>query len=265
VASLLLNGIDLHFEERGAGRAVLLLHETASSGRVWDQLLAALGGEVRALAPDRRGWGATGAPQGYVATTIEEQAEDAAALLRALAVEEALICGAGLGAVIALDLLLRHPRLAGGAVLVEPPLLALLPEATEEISADRAAIESAMRDGGPRGVLDLYLAGGLRALGPGADRLPDAATGSAREHPLSLFAELAAVPAWRFRGNELLSLAKPSRIVVSSSTPSLLRRAGQELADRLGGSPLRSLETQGLPHVDAAAELAAAIRALLSE
>ena len=49
------------------------------------------------IAYDRRGWGASGAPQGYRATTVEEQAEDAAGVLEALALESAVVCGAGIG------------------------------------------------------------------------------------------------------------------------------------------------------------------------
>ena len=85
--------------------------------------------------------GAAGAdrarPTGYRRTTVEEQSEDAAALIESAAEAPAVVCGAGLGAVIALDLLLRRPELVSGAVLIEPPLLALVPAATEALSEDR--------------------------------------------------------------------------------------------------------------------------------
>ncbi len=243
---------------------MLCLHETAAGAEVWRPLAGALAGRARVVAYDRRGWGGSGAPEGYRATTVEEQAEDAAGVMEALAIESAVLCGAGLGAVAALDLICRRADLVAGAILIEPPLLAFLPEATEGLSADRAAIEEAVRDGGLSAAMDLYLRGGLSHLGPGAARLPAAAAGGAAARPVSLFAELAAVPGWAIRTPELLRAEVPSRIVIGAATPPLLRSAAEELAARLGGAELLRIGGGGLPHVDAAAELSAAVEALLS-
>jgi pimeloyl-ACP methyl ester carboxylesterase len=261
--SLLVGGIELTWWERGDGPDVLCLHETAASSEIWLPLAEQLGAEARVLAIDRRGWGSSGAPEQYSATTIEEQAEDAAALLEELGSRPTLACGAGLGAVAALDLLLRRPDLVRAAVLVEPPLLAYVPEATEGLSADRESIAEAVAHGGPAAALDLYLAGGLPFAGPGAERIPEQVAASTRERPLSLFAELAAVPAWTLRSAEMLALEAPSRIVLGSTTPRHLRVAAEQLAAHLGGSEIVRLGGEGLPHVGAAAELAGVIRALL--
>ena len=80
--------------------------------------------EFRAIAYDRRGWGGSSEPDDYRRTTIEEQSEDAAALIEAIADDPAVVCGAGLGAVIALDLLLRRSELVSAAVLIEPHAVA---------------------------------------------------------------------------------------------------------------------------------------------
>ncbi len=78
-------GVALHYDERGDGRPLLVVHGMASDAAAWapalDELAAA---GARAIAYDRRGYGASGAPQPYAATTIQEQAEDAAALMTAL-------------------------------------------------------------------------------------------------------------------------------------------------------------------------------------
>ena len=166
------HGVDLAHWERGSGPAVLYLHETGTGAEIWRPLAEAIGDEARSISYDRRGWGRSEVPAAYARTTVEEQSEDAAALLDVLGADRALLCGSGLGAVAALDLLLRHPALVAGAVLIEPPLLAFVREATEGLSADRAAIEEALRDGGPGAALDLYLTGGLPFLGPGAERIP---------------------------------------------------------------------------------------------
>jgi pimeloyl-ACP methyl ester carboxylesterase len=231
---------------------------------VWRPLAEALDDDARTIAPDRRGWGSSGAPQQYSATTIEEQAEDAVALCEHLDAVPAVVCGAGLGAVVALDLVVRRAGLARAVVLIEPPLLAFVPEATEGLSADRQAIETAVAAGGPDAAFDLYLRGSLPYAGAGAGRIPDPIGAAARRRPLSLFAELAAVPGWSLRFSELPGVQAPSRVVVSASTPPQLRRAAEELAARLGGAELLRLGGEGLPHIGAAPELADAVRALLS-
>jgi pimeloyl-ACP methyl ester carboxylesterase len=261
---LLVNGVELSWRESGAGAALLCLHETAATAAIWDPLAEAIGGDVRTIALDRRGWGASGAPEQYSATTVEEQAADAAALLEGIDVGEAIICGAGLGAVTALELLMRRRDLARAAILIEPPLLAFLPQATEGLAADRETIAEAVRQGGPQAAMDLYLTGGLPHLGPGAGRIPAPVGAVASERPLSLFAELGAVPTWSLRTPEMAALRVPSRIVVGASAPPLLDAVSEELATRLGGSELVRLGATGLPHVSAAPELAAVVRELLS-
>ncbi len=246
----------------GDGPPALCIHESASSSLVWEPLARELWGRARIVAYDRRGWGESGAPEGYRETTVAEHAEDATELLGALGLEEALVCGAGFGAVVALDLMLRDDSSVAAGVLIEPPLISLLPEMPEGLSEDRQLIAAAVAEGGPAAAADLYAAGGLAHLGPGASRLPAEVAASAGSRPVSLFAELAAVAAWELRGMEMLSLTTPSWIVVGDSTPPVLRRAADHLAARLGGSALLDLAGEGLPHVTAAAGLAAAIGSL---
>jgi pimeloyl-ACP methyl ester carboxylesterase len=254
---------DLHRWEAGRGAPVLCIHETATAGDVWRGLAAALDDRVRVIAYDRCGWGRSEAPATYLRTTVGEQAADAARVLAASEVGEALVCGAGIGAVVALDLLLRRPEVALGAVLVEPPLLALVPEATETLSSDAAAMRHAVASGGPRVGLDLYVSGTLAAIGAGADRLPEDQLAGALERPLSLFAELAAVPGWPLPLGELRFARAPSRIVVSDATPALIRRAADRLAARLAGAQLRELPGAGPAHVDQAQSLAQVVLELV--
>lgn len=247
----------------GDGPPILCLHETASSASVWEPLARELDNWARPIAYDRRGWGASAAPQGYRGTTVAEHAEDGAGVLAALGVEEAIACGAGFGSIAVLELMMRPGSPISAGVLIEPPLLSLLPESTEGLSADREAISAALESGGQGAAVELYLSGALPYLGPGSGRIPCSATQGATAHPLSLFAELAAVPAWALRGREMLAQSIPSRVVVGASTPPILRLAAEELAARLGGAEMARLGGEGLPHVSAVAGLAERIRSLL--
>ena len=260
MARELVNGVELAVRQSGDGRPALCIHETAAAGRIWDDFAEAAAG-LRVISYDRRGWGGSEAPEGYRRTTVAEQAEDAAVLVERLAKAPALICGAGLGAVAALDLALRRPDLCAEAVLIEPPLLAFSADATEGLSADRAAIEAAVRDGGVAAAIELYVAGGLPYLGAGAGRLPREIAEEGRDRPLSLFAELAAVAEWEIRSSALLECEVPVRIVVGATTPPVLRQAAEELDARLGLARAMRLGGDGLPHVSAAPELARALAA----
>jgi pimeloyl-ACP methyl ester carboxylesterase len=180
---------------------------------------------------------------------VEEQAEDAGRLLRELA-QPAVVCGAGLGAVVGVDLMIRRPELVRAAVLIEPPLLAFVEEATEGLSQDGGAMREAVHAGGPAAGVELYLSGGLPALGSGAGRLPRELTAPAREAPLSLFAELAAVASWPLPLAAMSRNSVPVRIAISSASPHLLRRAADELAGRLAHAEPCERPGRGPVHVE---------------
>jgi pimeloyl-ACP methyl ester carboxylesterase len=246
--------LELHRWETGSGTPIVCLHESGTTGEVWRPLAEAIGGRARTIASDRRGWGRSPAPEPYTATTVEEHSEDAARLIEAVGAAPAVLCGAGFGAVVALDLLVRRPELARGAVTIEPPLLAFLAEATEALSEDVGALRERISAAGPGAGVELYLSGRLRALGSGAERLPDGFRAAA-ERPFSLFAELGAVPAWRLPLTELARLPRPAALILASSTPELVRRAGLELVARSPQVELRELDSPGLPQLDAAGPL----------
>lgn len=249
-------GIEIAWSEAGDGPPVLLIHETAATGEIWELLAQALAERARAIAYDRRGWGRSSVPDGYRRTTVEEHSEDAAWLLESVTGAPAAVCGAGVGAVIALDLLLRRPALVSVGLLIEPPLLQLLPIATEALSADGRRLESATGSG--EDVIELYLSGALPALGPGVARLPERLAAESRERPASVLAELGIVSAWRTPLTRLASAQRPSAIVTSGSTPTLVRDASRALANRLAESTARQVDSgDAAPHLGAAAEIAA--------
>jgi pimeloyl-ACP methyl ester carboxylesterase len=249
-------GVELAWSERGEGRPVLLVHETAADGSVWDAAGDAFAKRARAITYDRRGWGRSSAPEGYRRTTVEEQSEDAVALLESAEAAPAVLVGAGVGAMIALDLLLRRPDLLTAAVLVEPPVLQLLPSATEALSHDRRRLETAAASG--EDVIELYLSGGLPALGGGVSRLPKELVAAARERPASVIAELGISAGWRAPLPSLATAELPSAIVTSSSTPPLLGDAAAALASRLAGTATSQVESGAAsPHVGASKEVAA--------
>jgi pimeloyl-ACP methyl ester carboxylesterase len=135
-------GVALDVTERGSGPATVLVHGMGGTDWPLDELPG------RVIAYDRRGYGASEAPEPYERTTVHEQTEDLAHLIRRLDAAPALVVGADFGALVVLDLLLRHREAARAAVLVDPPAYMFVPEATEALSEQRAALEDELRAGG---------------------------------------------------------------------------------------------------------------------
>jgi pimeloyl-ACP methyl ester carboxylesterase len=181
-------------------------------------LRAALPGRV--IAHDRRGYGGSGAPEPYAATTVQEQGEDAAALLEALGVSRARVVGLGFGALITLDLLVRRPQLVSAAVLSNAPLYAFVPAANEDLAAQRSMLEDALREGGPREAI-------ARWLGPQAG--PEALE-LAQASPRGFFADYAGVATWTPSRRELRAIAAPVVFVTREGDPHLAAAADEAAA-----------------------------------
>src|SRR3954451_12216604 len=139
-------GVALAYETTGSGTPVLLVHDIASDRHGLPMMPSHP--PVRVIRYDRRGYGESGAPEPYIGTTVMEQAEDAAALLGALEVSGAVVAGLGFGALIALDLALRHGELVRAVVAADPPLYAFVPEANEELAEQRRVLQDSMSTGG---------------------------------------------------------------------------------------------------------------------
>jgi len=108
-----LNGFSLHYEDAGAGTPLLLLHGFPLSAAIWSEQTTALAGKFRVIAPDLRGFGGSGIPDG--ACTMDLYADDMIALLDQLRIERAAVCGMSMGGYVLLNLLERYPERVSAA------------------------------------------------------------------------------------------------------------------------------------------------------
>jgi 3-oxoadipate enol-lactonase len=207
-------GVALVYDEHGSGAATVVVHGMGA-------FAATEGLEGRVIAYDRRGYGESEAPEPYTRTTVSEQAEDLAAVVAHLDAAPALLVGHDLGALVVLDVLLRHGHLARGAVLVDPPAYMFVAEATEALSAERAALEDAIRSGGPQGGMAWWLAQRGRH---GRDSVRDA---------IAFFADYGALATLTLSHGGLLSIRVPVAVVTSAGARDHDDAAAEALLDAL--------------------------------
>ncbi|MDX2194022.1 MAG: alpha/beta fold hydrolase [Gemmatimonadales bacterium] len=121
-----VNGVRLAVAERGVGLPVLFIHGFPLDHTIWAHQVETLDG-FRRIAPDLRGFGGSDAPDlGYGMATY---ADDLAALLDALHVDAAVLCGVSMGGYIAFEFARRHRQRVKGLVLMDTRAEADTPEA----------------------------------------------------------------------------------------------------------------------------------------
>jgi len=92
-----LNGIDIEYQDGGAGAPVLLSHGYSATGRMWDGQREALGGRYRVVSWDMRGHGSTSSPDDPAQYSHDLTVADMRALLGHLGIGRAVIGGLSLG------------------------------------------------------------------------------------------------------------------------------------------------------------------------
>ena len=123
-----VNGVRLYYEERGSGTPILGIHGAGSCALFWENAAGKLADLGRAIVYDRRGCKRSERPDPYHVTSVQEHADDALALLRALDAEPAILVGRSYGGTVALDLAIRHPDAVLGLALLEAGPLGLAAE-----------------------------------------------------------------------------------------------------------------------------------------
>lgn len=147
----------LYHEVRGSGPALLFITGGTGDADEWAQVAPTLAQEFTVVTYDRRGFSRSPCPDGWTATSMAEQADDAATLLHTLDLAPAAVVGHSSGGAIACSLVVRHPEVVRQAVIYEPPLFAVVPNGEETLSGYRAATEQAMAEGRPRGAMEAFM------------------------------------------------------------------------------------------------------------
>ena len=137
-----INGIKLAYSDSADGSpVVLLVHAFPLNRSMWDPQLGPLRARARVIAPDLRGFGASEAgPPGPL--TMDQQADDLAALLDHLDVREPVIfCGLSMGGYVGFAFWRRHRERVRAFVLADTRATADSPEARQDRLAMAARAE----------------------------------------------------------------------------------------------------------------------------
>ena len=102
MATVRVNGVRLHCEERGDGEAILGIHGTPGTALFWRDAAAALSRLGRCIVYDRRGFHASERPEPFDAVDLADHVLDAAEVLESLHAVPAVVIGRSTGGLIAL-------------------------------------------------------------------------------------------------------------------------------------------------------------------
>lgn len=123
---LTVPGASIHYEVRGAGPILLMIHGGCGDADVFLEVADHLADQYTVVTYDRRGHSRSKLTNPAEDYRIETHSDDAHRLLAALTDEPAYVFGSSSGAVIGLDLTMRYPGQVRVLIPHEPPLLDLL-------------------------------------------------------------------------------------------------------------------------------------------
>ena len=118
----------LHYEEEGIGRAVMLLHGFPDGMPTWRaQRPALVAARYRVITPALRGYGQSGRPQGVHAYDVDLLVADVVALIRERGASPlAALVGHDWGGAVAWRLAAQHPELLQRLIILNAPHPAII-------------------------------------------------------------------------------------------------------------------------------------------
>ncbi|MFT4890649.1 MAG: 3-oxoadipate enol-lactonase [Halobacteriales archaeon] len=103
------NGVNTYYEEFGDGPPVIFLHGATGDHRIWAEQLQPLAEDFTVLVYDLRGHGRTSGSEHQV-YSMELYAEDLAAFIDALELDEPAVCGLSMGGMIGYQFAATYPE-----------------------------------------------------------------------------------------------------------------------------------------------------------
>jgi pimeloyl-ACP methyl ester carboxylesterase len=112
-----IDGVRVHYQEKGTGTPLVLLHGFSSSTYSWKDVFEPLAKSYRVIAVDLKGFGFSGKPDGDYSRRA--QAILVAHLLDHLKIEKAWLAGNSMGGEVSLNFALQNPQRVAGLILID--------------------------------------------------------------------------------------------------------------------------------------------------
>src|SRR5437016_955867 len=112
-----IDGVRVHYQEKGAGTPLVLIHGFASSVFSWKDVFEPLSKNFRVIAVDLKGFGFSGKPDGDY--TRRAQATLVAHLLDYLKIDKAWLCGNSMDGDVSLNLAVQNPKRVNGLIRID--------------------------------------------------------------------------------------------------------------------------------------------------
>jgi pimeloyl-ACP methyl ester carboxylesterase len=152
-----VNGARIYHEVRESGPSVLFIAGATGDGGHFERVAELLSDEFTVVTYDRRGNSRSLRPDGWESTSAQQQSDDVAGLIEALGIAPAVVFGTSGGAIIGLDLVIRHPELVRGVILHDSAMFSVLPNPEEVMGAIQQVVESGMQREGLRGGMEAFM------------------------------------------------------------------------------------------------------------
>jgi pimeloyl-ACP methyl ester carboxylesterase len=112
-----IDGVRIHYQEKGTGISLVLIHGFTSSTYSWKDVFGPLSKNFHVIAVDLKGFGFSGKPDGDYSRPA--QAVLVSHLLDYLKIEKAWLCGNSMGGEISLNVALHNPARVAGFILID--------------------------------------------------------------------------------------------------------------------------------------------------
>lgn len=259
VATAEVNGSELYRETRGNGPPILFIAGATGDGGMFQRVAERLADEFTIVTYHPRGNSLSPIPDGWTSTTFDEQADHAAALLRAVDPGPAVVFGNSLGAGILLNHMLRHTVTLRGAIVHEPVLAHVVPGGAAYGAEVQEFVETGLATVGARRTMEWFIrtvAGdeNFEHLDP---ELREPMLGNAE---VFLFTECPAGMSFTPDAGELAACRLPERTAVGIETLAPILRESAAWSSAQFGVPLQEYPGAHTPYLDYPGELAGAIR-----
>lgn len=109
-----VNGVRLHYEKRGAGKNIIMVHGNGEDHRIFDMLARSLEKDFTLWLPDSRGHGKSSPVSEY---HYIDMARDMAELIERLGIYKPLYIGASDGGITGLMLASEYPHILSGLIV----------------------------------------------------------------------------------------------------------------------------------------------------